>query len=456
DILKIDVQKLGVCSNFFELGGNSLLVVKMLTLVSNNLGLDLSLSQFIAMPTIATLSAQIEFGTPASQSIVLLWEQLKKDVVLDADLRPLQEINSCILSPKSILLTGASGFVGAHILDELIHKTTATVYCLVRASTVEDALRILVEKLKKYNLSSYQHISRIVPVLGDLGQAKLGLSNHDYDQLAKEVDALFHVGAWVHHVYDYNTLCKTNVQSVKELLKMAVDSKNKAFHFVSTLATTLISPIESLPSVDYASIKAYLNLNGYLTTKWVAEQLIKEASSRGIMAHVYRPGNVVSGCHGVYEAESNHTLLRLKGMLQLEKGLATSQEMVEMMPVDLLAKAIVVIAKNPLQFSYNLNNSHSISWFDYLQIAKNKGYRFDFIHDEEEWEQIISNLNEQNALYKLSHIYKIRSSASELHEESPSIIPDYIIETPSYVAMIEQQLTSLIAGGFLEKPRLYQ
>ncbi|KTD07264.1 non-ribosomal peptide synthetase [Legionella jamestowniensis] len=452
DIFKLRIDDLGASSNFFELGGNSLLVVKMLTLVSNKIGKELSLSQFIAMPTITSLAAQVESSLTSMQRIHLFKEKLEQDVVLDSAIKPLPD-SPCVQHPQSILLTGAAGFVGAHLLDELLKKTDAIIYCLIRAATVDEALEKLTGKLRKYRLESRLCKARIVPVLGDLGERKLGLAAQNYERLTQEVDAIFHVGAWVHHVYDYNTLYKTNVQSVIEIIKMAVTNKNKAIHFVSTLATRLISPIERLSSIDSTSMEGYLNMNGYLTTKWVAEQLLQEAAIRGVVAHVYRPGNVVSGMHGIYEPETNHTLLRLKGMLQLEKGFIVDQDRVEMMPVDLLAAAIVEIAKAPQRFSYNLNNSESISWFDYLKIAQHKGYRFDFISDKEEWNRIMSDIDEQNALYKLSHVYKLHSSMNKGPAETLEITPDYPITTPPYLEMIEQQFNFLIASGFLDSPQ---
>ena len=70
--------------------------------------------------------------------------------------------------------------------------------------------------------------------------------------------------------------------------------------------------------------------------------IVKRSFARGIVAHVYRPGNVVSGSPlGFMSQKSNHTLLRFKGMLQLEKGFVTHHEKVEMMPVDLLSSSII-------------------------------------------------------------------------------------------------------------------
>ena len=451
NILKINIDDIGSSSSFFDLGGNSLLIVKMLTQISNQFEKEFSLSRFIAAPIITTLSAQIDNNDISRQTINDFLERLKRDSILDTTIQPLKEANSNIFTPKVILITGATGFLGAHILAKLLEKTEAKIHCLVRANSPHEALQKIIDKLQKYKLFKPEHLVKINPVLGDLSKTMLGLSKNDFEFLAREVDSIMHVGAWVHHVFDYNTLYNSNTQSVSEALKFAVHGKNKALHFVSTLATNSISPLEKLPVLDPDSIEAQLNFNGYLTSKWVAERLLKEAHARGIAVHVYRPGNIIAGSHGIYEPEDNHTLLRLKGMLQLEKGFVHSQERVEMMPVDLLSQAIIKLSHNPELFAYNLNNSETISWLDYLQLVKMFGFRFTVLQDEKEWNKIISNLDESNAFYKLSHFYKTRNNSDEQTIEEVSIVPDYKIETPSYQQMIEQQLHVLISSGFLEQ-----
>lgn len=456
DILNVPLNAIGSSSNFFQLGGNSLLVVKMLTQVSNKLNIDFALSRFIALPTIATFSTQTDEQYDSKKELNMFCDRLHQDSILEPAIQPLKNANPNILNPKCILITGVTGFLGAHMLYELLEKTDAELYCLVRASSREQALQRIAMRQEQYKLFIPQHLARITPILGDLNQAKLGLSENDFEFLAQKIDSIMHVGAWVHHIYDYNTLYNSNVQSVREALKLAVHIKNKALHFVSTLATGTISPVERLPVLNPNSMEAQLSFNGYLATKWVAEQLLKEANSRGVVAHVYRPGNIIAGANNVYEPGDNHTLLRLKGMLQLGKGFVDSHEQVEMMPVDLLSQAIIKIAQYPKLFSYNLNNSKTILWSDYLNLAKKFGFYFNALYDEVEWNKIISHLDELNALYKLSHFYKKQSNTEEQNIDNNSIVPNYMIATPSYQEMIEKQLHALVMSGFLEKPHAEQ
>jgi myxalamid-type nonribosomal peptide synthetase MxaA len=448
DVLKIDKVNIDLSANFFELGGNSLLVVKMLAMVRKEIGKNLPITQFMAEPVISTLTEnETKEGNHKPTSLLL--ERLKKAATLPVNIVPLAKSNPNILAPQAILITGATGFLGAHLLTELLEKTAAKkIYCLIRATTKEAAIKYLEAKLAKYKLLNVSNNPRIVPILGQLNEDRLGLSDEDYDLLASEVDAIFHVGALVNHILDFNALYKTNIASTLELLHLATLVKNKAIHFVSTLAVSLFGTLQELRSNNNEGEFSLLDSSGYLTTKWVAEQLLLMASERGIAAHVYRPGNIIAGKQGVYEAESNHTLMRLKGMLQLGKAYVGQYETLEMMPVDLLAAAILKLAMKGAKFSYNLNNVKSITWVRYLSIARKNGHIFDWINDAKEWDELLDQLDENNTLYKLSWLYhsKLIESRS-LHRE---IEADYQIETPAYEKMIEQQLNALSLMGFLQ------
>jgi myxalamid-type nonribosomal peptide synthetase MxaA len=448
DVLKIDKKIIGLSSNFFELGGNSLLVVKMLSLVRAEIGRDLSISQFMREPTILALTANEGFQL-GIQTDYSFFERIKKESMLHSLIQPLPQINPNLSTPSTILLTGATGFLGAYLLCELLKTKVEKIYCIIRAPSLTIAAQRLKDKLVKYRLFNIKYQTRVIPILGDLSKEQLGLSNETFNKLASEIDVIYHVGAWVNHILDFNILYKTNVRSTLKLIEFASQVKNKAIHFISTLAVDAIPLIHKSTLQDYEAKIDFLSGNGYLMTKWVSEQLLYAAFERGIAAYVYRPGNIIAGQQNVYEAEANHTLLRLKGMLQLGKGYIEDNETVEMMPVDLLVSSILKLSFNPSKFSYNLNNLQKISWIQYLLMAKARGYTFDWV-GEQEWNNILKQLDETNALYKLLSFYQAKPMLKQ--DFLKEVLPDCIILTPSYEEMIQQQLTTLISIGFLEAP----
>ena len=104
--------------------------------MGNKLGMEFALSHFIAVPTIATLSSQADNNYDSRQDVHEFCERINKDSVLENAIQPLKEANLNLLNPKAILITGVTGFLGAHMLYELLEKTDAQIYCLVRASAI--------------------------------------------------------------------------------------------------------------------------------------------------------------------------------------------------------------------------------------------------------------------------------------------------------------------------------
>ena len=101
----------------------------------------------------------------------------------------------------AVLLTGATGFLGAFLLEALLQRTSATVYCLVRAPQLERATERIQENLRRYRREA--DADRICPILGDLALPGLGLAADVGDPLADRIDAIFHRGAVVKWSYPY-------------------------------------------------------------------------------------------------------------------------------------------------------------------------------------------------------------------------------------------------------------
>lgn len=450
DMLKIDMSCIGRESSFFDLGGNSLLLINMLNNINRLSDVKITVSQFISTPTIARIVSVLNNDAQLSIDNQNFVQRLKSDIVLDEEIRPAPSQSGQSNVFANVLLTGATGFIGAHLLAELMNNTHANIYCLVRAEDKLSLIERIVSKLKAYRLSDCIDLSRLSVIQGDISKPNLGLSIEDHNYLKNTIDTIFHVGAHVHHIYDYQTLYNANVNSVVELLRMSTEGTQKSFHFISTLASQYISPIEYLAKPELDEFSLYLNKNGYLVSKWVSEQLVVEANSRGIQAHIYRPGNVIAGANGVYEPYDNHTLLRLKGMLQMKCAYFDPNESLEMMPVDALANAILSLAKAPFAIDYNLQNANSILWRDYILKAKKYGYEVEIINHMDEWNRLIDGITEENALYKFKHLYKYGDKANVT---LPTLNPTYHIQVPDYSELIEMQLRSLCAINFLSTPQ---
>jgi amino acid adenylation domain-containing protein/thioester reductase-like protein len=447
ELLNIEESKVSVTANYFQLGGNSLSIVKMITKVKSFAAVDLPLSTFWKSPTIRTIAKMIEGKSESgSEGLEKVRQLIINDLVLPTKIRPLVNANPAIYLPKRVLITGATGFLGSYLVNELSKIDSLKICCLIRAQTSAEARERLNGAFVQNQMPHLQKLETIQVVCGDLSGPNLGLSDSDYADLAETIDVIYHNGALVHHLYDYERMRQTNVSSTHELLKLAVTSKNKAVHYISTISIGGFDVSQKLNKPD--SSWSFLELNGYLLTKWVSEQLIIEAANRGIIAHAYRPGNITGHietghCHPAF----NYTLLKIKGFIQLGQAYFDENESFEMVPVDILAKDLVeksLHVQNKIIF--NMDNPTKIPFSFYVEQFVQAAYPINKMNSLSDWQRMLSSVNEKNALYSLRAFYDHYKWT-----EQPSSHSDLTHSLPDYELMIKRQIKFLEKTGFIER-----
>lgn len=227
----LGVEPIGIYDNFYELGGHSLLSIQLFSQVSQAFQLELPLASFLEVPTIAGLAQTIETlrqGKPVATST----DNLDVEAALDPSIYPEDTLAEPI---PELFVTGATGFLGAFLLYELLQRTRADVYCLVRATSLEEGQARIQNTLKRYLLWNESLNARIIPVLGDLRQPHLGMEPEQFFRLAEKIDIIYHCGAWVNMVYPYSVLKAANVVGTQEVLRLASQTKTKPVHFISTV-----------------------------------------------------------------------------------------------------------------------------------------------------------------------------------------------------------------------------
>ena len=194
--------------------------------------------------------------------------------------------------PATVLLTGATGFLGAFLLDDLLDQTAARVICLTRAATDAAAGDRIRNNLQQYGVDLGSRSGRLVPLAGDLSRPRFGLAADRWERLAADADAVVHNGAQVHFLHPYPTFRAANVAGTAEVLRLATTSHLKAVHFVSSLAVFAGAGRGQIPAEDDRESSPAMLENGYSQSKWAAEQLVWQALSRGVPGTVVRPGRV--------------------------------------------------------------------------------------------------------------------------------------------------------------------
>lgn len=161
---------------------------------------------------------------------------LQTEAVLDPTIDPQGVPAEPVGEPMHILLTGATGFLGAFLLRALLQQTSARLYCLVLARDAGEGQQKIQRTLESYGLWQEGNGARIVPVVGDLSRPLLGQSAGQFHTLAHAIDTIYHNGAFVNWIYPYQRLKPTNVLGTQEVLRLASQAKVKPVHFISTLA----------------------------------------------------------------------------------------------------------------------------------------------------------------------------------------------------------------------------
>ncbi|MFD4439921.1 amino acid adenylation domain-containing protein [Nocardia sp. NPDC058519] len=373
DVLERD--SVAVDESFFDLGGTSLLVFTLRSELRTRLGIDADPRMLFEAPTPRAVTAAVtaEAGAAAAGH----WtDMLIADASLDPTITVPQAFPAPPTSADEVLLTGATGFVGIHLLRELLDRTASRVWCLVRAEDADDVRRRLETTLQRYGLGTEGLAERVVPVPGDLAAPRFGLSPDTWAELATRIEVIYHNGARVNHLESYASLRPANIAGTVEILRLAVDTKVKALHFVSTVSAAVGVGHTGIVTERTAITADQVPRNGYLATKWVAEQLVLAAAERGLPVAVHRPGlvagSISSGANSADDAF--WTLIRSAAHLGVAPDIESAD--VTLAPVDYVARALVELAtgRQPNTEIYHLVNSAPTNVGDILNTLRRSGF----------------------------------------------------------------------------------
>ncbi len=354
-----------------------------------------------------------EGGIPRSvssfiQSKAMTVEEMKAEAILDFPIASKAVVNHG-QEPLFIFLTGATGFLGAFLLHELLQQTQADIFCLVRASTTDEGKKRIQKNLESYLLWSESTSSRIVPIIGDLSKPLLGLSSEGFQVLSKEIDVIYHVGALNKWTFPYSVLKLPNVLGTREVIRLANQVKVKPIHFISTIG------VFSSPTYEPTIVKEQEDLEnsgtlyvGIAQSKWIAEKLVTIARSQRLPVCIYRPSDI--GCNsktGVFNIH-DHMCLMIKGCVQI--GIAPYMDfMVDIAPVDYVSKSIVYLSrrKESLGKTFHLVNPQPIKWTELIKLISSIGYPLQQISYDQWKEKLRSQCksSRRNALYALSPFF---------------------------------------------------
>lgn len=385
----LHVEQIGVDDNFFELGGHSLLAAQMAWKLRNKYDVEVPLRSLFENPTIAGIAELIRPSADGAASAKIDFEQEAK---LDADIAPPAGAQVDWTRLHRIFLTGATGFLGSAMLEEMLRRSGTTVYCLVRADDAEQAFRKLEKSFADYGRSTVNLRERVVPVLGDLKSPRFGLTPEAFQELAAQVDVVVHNGASVNLVFPYEMLRDVNVGGTREAIRLACAVRPKPLHFVSTFSVLHSREHMHTPEVfEHDPLPAAESLmGGYHRSKWVGERLVREAERRGLPVAIYRPGRI-SGHSDTGNANTADVLnAMIAGCLKI--GAAPQfDDPIDMTPIDYVSRAIAALVFKPeaIGKNFHLVNPRPTSIAALSNFTQSKGIALPLIPFDEWYQRLI-------------------------------------------------------------------
>lgn len=474
----LQIAPLGKTAHFFDCGGHSLLATQLITCIRDRFGVELSLAVLFQAPLLADLAGAIALAQGgATQPNDSLEQQIATDCQLDPAIGNRAGLAAPSALLQRVLLTGATGFVGGFLLQELLSQTSAKVYCLVRSPNAAEAQRKLENHLERCQVPWERYRDRIVALPGDLAQPRLGLTPEQYQTLAEQLDTIYHNGAYVNLIYPYAELRAANVTSTVEILRLASQIRLKPVHYVSTLDVlhgSELSPQQQLTEEQPLPPSHSLS-SDYARTKWVAEQLIQAARQRGIPCNIYRLGMTTGhSCHGF--SNPNDMIGRLiRGLIAL--GSAPRQSFrLNLAPVDSVCQAIIRLsqprpgqggahpASQPSSLwghTFHVSNPRAVTLRDLVQCLRSRGYNLAELDYETWFQQLMAC--QDNALKPLldefghgageqNHdFFKVLDLSQVRRDQVQAALPQFCWPDLRE-AVLERYLDYLIDSGVLEPP----
>ena len=425
----LGVDRVGVDDSFFDLGGDSISAMRVIAAVNTALDAQLAVRTLFESPTVSGLSHRWDSGSVGGPAHGPSFADVHGSDVTEVHARDLtldKFLDATILNEapglpgpsaevRTVLLTGATGFLGRYLVLQLLaqmDQVDGKLVCLVRARSDEDARARLEKTFDSGDPDLLRHFrelagNRLEVVAGDKSEADLGLDPTTYARLAGSVDLIIDSAAFVNSVLPYSELFGPNVVGTAELIRFALTTKLKPFSYVSTSDVgRQIEPSAFVEDADIREISATRVVdgtyaNGYGNSKWAGEVLLREVHDLcGLPVAVFRSGMIMADPRFAGQLNVSDTVTRMvlsivatgvapASFYQLDADGNRQRAHFDGLPVDFVAEAIGRLGTQRVEGfdTFHVMNPHDdgIGIDEYVDWLIEAGYPIERIDDFDEW-----------------------------------------------------------------------
>ncbi|HJJ38577.1 MAG TPA: amino acid adenylation domain-containing protein [Methanocorpusculum sp.] len=406
--------------DFFAIGGTSISASKVAMLCYNE-GLNIVYKNIFDNHTPQSLAlfaaASSQESMPVSNTDKVLPSTPEQTDVLSCNTTP--HLNAIKTSDIGVvLLTGATGYLGIHVLKELLDTGCEKIICLVHKAKNQNARDRLRVFMMYYfgGLIDEQMFERITVVEGDITDDQLTSSLASYT-----FDTIINCAASVKHFASDDSIEKINYTGVQNLIKIAFEHNAQLIQ-TSTLSVCG-SSVETSDGVSHVLFENSLNIgqelnNKYISSKYMAEQAVFDAVQKGLKAKVMRLGNLMSrNFDGEFQMNSatNNFMRTMRAYKKLGVFPVTQlASPVEFSPIDVVAKAIVLLSTSPSQFTvFHVNNCHQVHMANIIEVFNELGMPIEIVSEEMFSKRFSEVMNNDAANVDISCLLSYLNNAGE-------------------------------------------
>ena len=400
----LHLNHVGLDDDFFGLGGNSLLITKLVYEIEHAFDKKINMQDILVKGTVRQLVDSIEGTVPEEEEIIA--QNLKvfeKDIQLDFDIDAMLA-EAAEPETDTILMTGGTSFIGAFVLNELVQKyPDRKIICFMRKNSDEDAWERLKTTLTEYRCQPALESKNLTMVTGELSEHHLGMEEDVYQALCREIAVVYHCASNINFIASYEGLRQDNVLTMKRMLEFCCTGTKKELLHCSTSAVYRNIDGYKRPLVNEFSEfdMSCREQMGYFHSKMAGDLMAQTAAKHGLICKIFRLG-APSGTQHEGVMQTADFFWRMVKVLTVVRKYPTLRFFHhEFMPVDLMAKQIVGLAAldyDPADNQFIIDSK--LMDYDLLQEWLEKAFPYLEQTDFDEWTALIREYGKrtENAL----------------------------------------------------------